>query len=310
MSHDNDHRFKKVAVLMGGPSAEREVSLRSGTAVAAALERRGYAVVAVDVTDHTLNLPAGTEAVFIAMHGEFGEDGMAQNLLERRGIPYTGSGPRSSAVSFDKVQSKKILVKQGIATPEYEVLRAGDRRTLSLPLVTKPARQGSSIGAHRVFDEAGWDPAIRDTFLYDREAIVERYIAGREMTVGIVGDEALPVIEIRAPDEWYSYAAKYTKGRTEYLVPTPIGEQAARQCRTLALNTFRSFGARGFARVDLRLSIGGRACVLELNSIPGFTETSLLPKAAAQAGMDFEELCDRILRAAACGVAEAIADAG
>lgn len=310
MNEDSGKRFEKVAVLMGGPSAEREVSLRSGAAVAGALERRGYAATAVDVTGRALALPAGVEAVFIALHGEFGEDGAVQRLLEDRRIPYTGAGPRSSEVSFDKVQSKKILAKQGIPTPEYEVLHSGDRRTLPLPLVVKPARQGSSIGVHRVFAESDWEPAIRDALSFDREAIVERYIAGRELTVGFVGESPLPVIEIRAPDDWYSYAAKYTKGRTEYLVPAPIGEETARQCQQLALDTFRAFGARGLGRVDLRLSPEGRAYVLELNTIPGFTETSLLPKAAARAGLSFEALCERILQSAVCGAVECIADAG
>ena len=301
--------FRKVAVLMGGPSAEREVSLRSGQAIARALKARGYEVAEVDVTGRSLELPAGVEAVFIALHGEFGEDGRVQTLLESRRIPYTGAGPKSSEVSFDKVQSKRILVAQGVATADYEVLRAGDRRKIPLPVVTKPARQGSSIGVHRVFAEGEWEEAIRDTLSYDPAAIVEAYVAGHELTVGIVEDRALPVIEIRAPGDWYSYTAKYTKGQTEYLVPAPIGQAETERCQALAQETFRAFGCRGFARVDFRMSPQGRLYVLELNTIPGFTETSLLPKAAAKAGMDFEELCDRIMRTAVCGKAERIADA-
>lgn len=291
-------RFHKVVVLMGGPSAEREVSLRSGTAVAKGLRDAGYDVAEVDVAGYELDLPDDAEAVFVALHGEFGEDGRIQRLLEEKGIPYTGSGPAASRTAFDKVLSKKVFVENGIPTPRYEVLRNGDASSLPLPVVAKPACQGSSIGVNRALRKADLADAIADAFRYGSEVIVEEYIDGRELTVGIVEDEALPVIEIVAPDKWYDYDAKYTRGKSDYLVPAPIDDKLGAECRSLAMRTFEALGCRGFARVDFRLSTDGRIYVLELNSIPGFTETSLLPKAAARAGMSFSGLCDRILNSA------------
>lgn len=291
--------FKKVAVLMGGPSAEREVSLRSGRAVARGLADAGYDVQAVDVEDRTLDVPDGVEAVFIALHGEFGEDGDVQALLERRGLPYTGSGPRASRAAFDKVLSKRIMSEHGVPTPAYEVLHRGDARALPLPLVLKPASQGSSIGVHRVFAEQDWDAALEDALTYDRAVVAEAFVEGRELTVGVLGDRALPVLEIVAPDNWYDYASKYTSGACRYLVPAPLDEDVAERCRQAALDTFQAHGARGFGRVDLRLDPNGDIFVFELNTIPGFTETSLLPKAAAEFGLNFPALCARIM-AMAC----------
>ncbi len=295
--------FKNVAVLMGGPSSERAVSLNSGRAVANGLRQAGYAVTEVDVTGRALNLPAGMDAVFVALHGEFGEDGGVQGLLEEMGIPYTGSGPESSRYSFDKQLSKKTFVQNGIPTPRYEILRSGESRTLALPVVVKPPCQGSSIGISRVLCEAEWEPALREALRFGPEVLVEEYIAGRELTVGIVDREALPVVEIVAPDGNYDYESKYTKGRTQYLVPAPLSPAASDACRAIAMRTFDALRCRGLARVDFRLSTEGELYVLELNNIPGFTETSLLPKAALCAGMTFPLLCDRILRAATQGAA-------
>lgn len=293
-------QFKKIAVLMGGPSAEREVSLRSGAAVARGLREAGYEATEVDVKDRKLRLPKDTEAVFIALHGEFGEDGEVQKLLEQRGIPYTGSNPEASKASFDKVLSKRIFDENGISTPKYEVLGKNGVRTLPLPVVVKPSSQGSSIGVHRVFEESEWSAAMGDALSYDKEVIVEAYIKGRELTVGIVGTDAMPVIEVVAPDDWYSYQAKYTKGETKYLVPAPIDAETAAKCQELALRTFKALGCRGLARVDIRMSGDGGLYVLELNNIPGFTETSLLPKAASQSGLSFSALCDRIIKTIEC----------
>lgn len=288
-------RFNKVAVLMGGPSSEREVSLRSGAAVAKGLREAGYDVTEVDVTGHTLELPAGIEAAFVALHGEFGEDGQIQTLLEQKGIPYTGSNPSASRASFDKLLTKAILVKHGVSTPRYEVLQKGQPRTLPLPVVVKPPRQGSSIGIHRVFKDSEWAAAVEDAFKYDHELLVEEYIEGRELTVGVVGDVVMPIVEIVAPGDWYSYTAKYTKGQTQYMVPADIGPAATAKCKALALQTFSALGCAGFGRVDIRLAPDGGAYVLELNNIPGFTETSLLPKAASEYGLNFPTLCDRIM---------------
>jgi D-alanine-D-alanine ligase len=294
-------KFRKVAVLKGGPSSEREVSLRSGAAVARGLTEAGYDVTEIDVKDSSLDLPAGTEAVFIALHGEFGEDGQVQALLETKGIPYTGSNAEASRASFDKLISRRLLAEHGVPIPAGEVLRAGDRRTQALPLVVKPPRQGSSIGVHRVFHEKDWAPALADALTFGREVLVEQFIPGRELTVGIVGRETLPVIEVLAPDGWYDYTAKYTRGRTEYQVPARMDASLEATCRELALRTFDALGCRGLGRVDIRATPDGHAYVLELNNIPGFTETSLLPKAAACTGLNFSALCDRIMSSARLG---------
>lgn len=292
-------RFRKVAVLMGGPSAEREISLRSGAAVANGLRASGYAVTEIDVKDRTLTIPPGIEAAFVALHGEFGEDGGVQAILERAGIPYTGSSPEASRAAFDKKASKAVFAARGVPTPEFEILRAGQARRLPLPVVVKPTCQGSSYGVHRVTAEEEWAAAAADVFTYGPDLLVETYIPGLELTVGIVDGEALPAIEIVAPEGNYDYTAKYTKGMTQYLVPAPIEPAVAARSQAIALQTFHALGCRSLARVDFRLSPAGELFVLELNSIPGFTETSLLPKAAAAIGISFAALCDRIMNTAA-----------
>ena len=295
-------RFSKVGVLKGGPSAEREVSLRSGAAVAGGLRQAGYSVVEIDVTAPQLDLPPGLDGVFIALHGEFGEDGQAQALLEQRGVPYTGSNAGASRASFDKRLSKRAFVDAGIPTPAYELVRAAGTTRMPLPVVIKPPCQGSTIGIHKVARKSQWAAALRDALRYGDEILVEEYIPGRELTVGILGGEALPVVEIVAPDGWYDYQAKYHgQGRTEYRVPAPLPDSLAQRCRQLAADTFRALGCRGFARVDFRLTDDGRPFVLELNNIPGFTESSLLPKAARAAGIEFPDLCARIMEMAALG---------
>ena len=301
MKNEKPKRFKKVAVLKGGPSAEREVSLRSGAAVANGLREAGYDVVEIDVTDFSLNLPRGIEAVFIALHGAFGEDGRLQRLLDAQGVPYTGSGADASEAAFDKRLSKKVFVGAGVPTAGYELVRKGGRRRMPLPVVVKPSCQGSSIGVHMVFSENEWEAAVSDALTYGDEALVEEYIEGREVTVGIVGDKVLPAVEIVTPGDWYSYRSKYNSGgATRYLVPAPLSEETARGCADAAWETFQALGCRGFGRVDIRLSTDGKVNVLEMNTIPGFTETSLLPKAAKQAGMSFPALCAGIMEMATC----------
>jgi D-alanine-D-alanine ligase len=280
---------------MGGPSAERAVSLRSGAAIARGLREAGYETTEVDVRDRNLRLPGETDAVFLALHGEFGEDGEIQSLLNRMGIPYTGSGAAASRLAFDKALCKPKFLRNGIPTPAYEILERGQPRRLPLPVVTKPPRQGSSVGAHRVFTEPEWPAAAEDTLRYGDAMLVEAYVPGRELTVGIVDREALPAVEIVAPDGWYDYRAKYTQGLTSYRVPAPLDDGIRRACREIALEVFHTLGCRGLGRVDFRLSPDNRLYALEINTIPGFTETSLLPKAAAAAGMDFPSLCDAIL---------------
>ena len=289
-------RFQKVAVMMGGPSSEREVSLRSGAAVAKALRARGYEVAEVVVgEDCSFEVPPGTEVAFVAMHGRFGEDGGIQAVLQKKSIPHTGSSPEASARAFDKFQSKPILVKAGIPTPPFEFLRKGQKRTLPLPVVVKPVRQGSSVGVSRVFREEEWPAALEAALGYDEIALVEEFIPGMELTVGVVGDTVLPVIEILTPDGNYDYHAKYTEGASSHQIPARIPEETTSACQQTALAVFRALGCSGMGRVDIRLRPDGKFFVLELNNIPGFTDVSLLPDAAKKHGWDFQELCDRIL---------------
>jgi len=290
--------YNRVAVLMGGPSDEREVSLKSGAAVAVGLRKAGYDVFEVDLTGHEVVLPDGIDAVFIALHGEFGEDGQVQAILDDMGMPYTGSGAVGSKKAMDKVLTKRAFDEFDIPSPLYEVLRRGDMRTLGLPVVVKPACQGSSIGVHCVFSEDEWDGALKDAFCYGEELLVEKFVSGRELTVGVVGRRALPVIEIVVADGWYGYEAKYTKGQTEYIVPARIDDGVAAEAQKIALRVFDALECSGFGRVDFILSEDDELVVLELNSIPGFTETSLLPKAAASAGIEFSKLCDIIMQSA------------
>lgn len=297
----NNRKFKRVAVLKGGPSSEREISLKSGAAVARGLKDAGYEVVEVDVRDRTLDLPGPVDAVFIALHGEFGEDGQVQSLLEAKKIPYTGSNPTSSRTSFDKRLSKRTFLQAGIPTAAYEVLGPNDHLTLPYPVVIKPPCQGSTIGIFKVSRPEEWEPAFQQSLRYDGEVIAEAFIPGREFTVGIVGDTVLPVIEILAPDGWYDFTAKYGKGQSRHLCPAPLDAATASRMQRIAMDTFTALGCRGLGRVDFRLTDDGALYVLELNNIPGFTETSLLPEAAQAAGIGFSDLCERIMEMAELG---------
>lgn len=283
---------------MGGTSGEREVSLRSGASVAKGLLEAGYQVESLIIGSEELSIPAGIEAVFIALHGAFGEDGQIQRILEDRKIPYTGSGPEASRRSFDKLLSKEIFIAAGLPTPEYAVVKRGDPNPFPLPVVTKPVREGSSLGIHIVRIDDEWGPSLESTLRYGERAIVERYISGRELTAGIVCDQVLPVIEIAPAESYYDYNAKYQRHDTHYIVPADISDEIAARCRKLAEEAYHALGCSGLSRVDFRMTSGGELYILENNSIPGFTESSLLPKAAKAAGMEFPELCDRIMRAA------------
>lgn len=296
MAVDNKKRFQKVTVLKGGPSSEREVSLRSGAAVAQALRERGYEVAEVEVgRDGSFAIPPGTEIAFVAMHGQFGEDGGIQAELRRRGVLHTGSSPEACARSFDKSASKPILAAAGIPTPVYEFLREGQPRTLPLPVVVKPVRQGSSVGMSRVFAEAEWPAALARALACDGLALVEEFIPGQELTVGMVGDAVFPVVEIVTADGNFDYEQKYTPGKSAHKIPAEIPAEIARACQQAAQATFRALGCAGMGRVDIRLRPDGKFFVLELNNIPGMTTVSLLPDAARAHGWSFPELCERIL---------------
>ncbi|HSE60182.1 MAG TPA: D-alanine--D-alanine ligase [Nitrospiraceae bacterium] len=302
----------RVGVLMGGQSAERDVSLRTGQAVHQALVRRGYDTVAIDVGPNIARdlheLKVGL--AFIALHGPGGEDGTIQGLLESLGIPYTGSGVRASAVAMHKVLTKVVLASQGIPVPPGGVIvkeRAKGKRPplprgLKWPVVVKPATQGSTIGVSIVRKPAGWMEALELAHRYDNEAVVEAFIPGHEITVGVLRSgstlQALPAVEIAAPEGFYDFSAKYQKGQTRYLCPAPLSGKVARLLRDLARRSYEAIGCEGAARVDFRVTPKGKPSVLEVNTVPGMTETSLLPMAAAQAGIDYDGLTERILESA------------
>ncbi len=291
-------RFDSVAVLKGGGSAEREVSLQSGAAVAAGLREAGYTVTEIDVSTPDFVVPEGVEAVFIALHGTFGEDGGAQARLEELNIPYVGAGVEASRIAFDKCLTEAVLREAGVPVPESEVLCRGEERTLALPLAVKPPRQGSSVGCHLVFEESDWTSAFEDALQYDSEILVQQFIPGREFTVGVVDGTVLPVVEVVTAEGWYDYTAKYEVDTTRYIVPAELDAEKVIEMQTMALKTFEALNCRGFGRVDFRMTAEGGLFVLELNTIPGFTAHSLLPKAAASAGIDFPSLCDRIMQTA------------
>jgi D-alanine-D-alanine ligase len=296
----NTKKIHRVAVLKGGISAERDVSLQSGATIAEGLRAAGYEVTEIDVVAPDFTVPEGVEAVFVALHGTFGEDGGAQARLTELGLPYVGANVESSRRSFDKLLTEQCLRAAGVPVPESETRRRGDvRRELSLPVAVKPPRQGSSVGCSLVFREEEWIPALEAAWRYDEEALVQRFIPGREFTVGIVAGQVLPVVEIVTAAGWYDYIAKYEADTTRYVVPAELDAATTARMQQTALRTFETLGARGFGRVDFRMTPQGEQFVLELNTIPGFTSHSLLPKAAAAAGIALPELCDRILRTAA-----------
>ena len=293
----------KIAVLMGGPSAERQVSLNSGAAVVNALTGTGAKVVPIDVRETKFGIPRDVDVVFIALHGTFGEDGTVQRMLEDSGIAYTGSGPEASACAFDKIAAKAKFIEAGIPTPKCEVFdraRCDLKRLtkLGFPLVVKPARQGSSVGVSIVQEETDLEEACQIAWGYDHHLLAEQFIAGRELTVGIFDGHALPVIEIQPKHDFFTYDAKYTKGQTDYLVPAPLERSLESQVKAAALRAHDSLGCRDFSRVDLILSKKNQLFVLEVNTIPGLTETSLVPKAARAAGIEFRDLCARMVQMA------------
>ena len=285
---------KKVAVLLGGPGPEREVSLRSGAAVARALRSLGAFVQEVDVKNSSLSLPEPIDLAYNMIHGTFGEDGQIQEILERQGIPYTGEGVAGSQLAFDKILSKRKFDEHGVPTGRWHVIAAGQKPRFEVPFVVKSPRQGSSVGVHIIKDSADLDAALEDCFRFGEAVIVEEFFSGRELTVGILGDVALPVIEIVPREGFYDYQHKYTKGASEYFVPAPIGDEATQAVQYAALAAKRALGLEIYSRVDVILASDGSLNVLEINTIPGMTETSLLPKAAAAAGLDFPTLCERI----------------
>ncbi|MHC1766484.1 MAG: D-alanine--D-alanine ligase [Verrucomicrobiia bacterium] len=287
-----------ISVLLGGPSAEREVSLKSGAAVAQALRSLGHRVHEIDPRPGTLALPAGTDVAFLALHGTYGEDGTVQRELEALRIPYTGCDAESSRVAFDKVLAKERFVSAGVPTARSVVVTAPDAPWpdgWKPPVVLKPARQGSSVGLVFIDRIADWAAGLVEAFKHDSLVLVEEKIAGRETTVAILDGKALPVVEVRPKQGAYDFHNKYTAGRTEYFCPAPFDASITERIQAAALDAFHAVGCRDYARVDVMVDASGVPWVLEVNTLPGMTETSLLPKAAAAAGLSYPGLCQAMI---------------
>ena len=287
-----------ITVLLGGPSAEREVSLRTGQAAARALRSLGHEVFEVDPNPGLSALPSSTDVVFLALHGTYGEDGTVQAELERLGVPYTGCGPEASRIAFDKVLTKERCITAGVPTARYRVIedpRASLPAELSLPLVVKPVRQGSSVGLQFVNTAAEWPAALGESLRFDSHVLVEQRIIGRETTVGILDRQPLPIVEVRPKQGSYDYKNKYTSGATEYFCPAPFDSATTARIQDAALRAFDAIGGRDYARVDVMITPSNEPVVLEVNTLPGMTETSLLPKAAAAAGISYADLCQRMI---------------
>jgi len=297
---------RKIGVLMGGMSSEREVSLRSGGAVFNALKKIGYNAVAIDAASNICEVLKNekVDIAFLVLHGGWGEDGSIQGLLEVMGIPYTGSDVISSALAMNKSASRKVFLYHEIPVPPFTVVSENSETlnsqlsTLNFPLpwVVKPVCEGSSVGVSIVRDKGQIESALKNGFSYGNEIIIEKYIEGREVHIGILNDRALGGVEVKASLEFYSYEAKYTAGLTEYILPPKIDEAVYMKAKDVALSANRALGCSGATRVDLRIDNDGNPYVLEVNTIPGMTETSLLPKIAKEAGFDFPALVEEILK--------------
>lgn len=290
-----------ITVLRGGPSAEREVSLRSGAAVAKALRSLGHKVDEVDPIPGDLCIPAGTRAVFLALHGTYGEDGTVQSELEELGLPYTGCGVRASLYAFDKILTKRRCLKAGVPTARFE--RFIDASSpwpegWAPPVVLKPVRQGSSVGLRFVDRIEDFPKALAESLGHGGEVLMEERILGRETTVGILDGSPLPVVEVRPKAGSYDYANKYTPGRTEYFCPADFDASITRAIQGAAMSAFEAIGGRDYARVDVMIRPDGSPVVLEVNTLPGMTPTSLFPDAARAVGLDFPALTDALVRSA------------
>lgn len=286
---------------MGGPGSERKVSLATARGVAKALRSLGADVTEVDVHDENFQLPADVDLGFITIHGTFGEDGQIQKVLEKRGVAYTGENVQGSELAFDKIRSKEKFREHGVNTPAWEVIQPGQRPTIPLPIVVKPPREGSTVGVVIVKGEESLDFAIAEAAKYGRDLLIEKFVSGRELTIGILGDQALPIIEIIPKGGFYDFNNKYPflnpqgGGAAEHVCPAHIDEATTRAVQNLALKAFRALDLKVYGRVDIILSDSGEPFVLEINTIPGMTEASLLPEAAAAAGISYVDLCSRIM---------------
>jgi D-alanine-D-alanine ligase len=292
----------KIVVMLGGPSAEREVSLRSGAGVVKALRSLGHTVVELDPKTPDWILPPDTEVVCLApLHGTYGEDGTVQRQLAQLGVLFTGCDSEASRIAFDKVLTKQKCIEAGVPTAKFVVVpseKAPLPKDLRLPLVVKPVRQGSSVGLQFVERAEDWPNALAEALKFDSEVLVEEKIVGRETTVGILDGDALPIVEVRPKAGAYDYRNKYTAGCTEYFCPAEFDAATTKRIQDAALGAYHAIGGRDYARVDVMVrpaQCGSEPIVLEVNTLPGMTETSLLPKAAKAAGISYEELCQRMI---------------
>ena len=302
----------KVAVLLGGKSAEREVSLKSGSMVLAALRKQGIDAHGFDPSEKGFEvlLQEKFDRVFIALHGRFGEDGTVQGILEWLRLPYTGSGVLASALAMDKLRTKRMWEAEGLPTAPFEVLTAQSSfsqtvKRLKLPIFVKPASEGSSVGMTKVKAAGKLKAAYEAAAKHDPVVIAEKFIDGPELTVAILGEQALPVIRIETPREFYDYEAKYIANDTRYIVPCGLPAKKERELQELCLAAFRALGCRGWGRVDLMLNRRGRPYLLEVNTSPGMTGHSLVPMAARAEGTSYEDLCVQILRSASLKIGQA-----
>lgn len=300
---------KKVGVLMGGIGPEREISLKTGDAIATALEGRGHHVVRIDVDrslDETLR-KTPIDVAFLALHGTYGEDGCVQGLLEMMGIPYTGSGVLASALAMDKLKAKELFRLYNVPTPAYYVVEREDLGRLEemhgsfgFPVFVKPRRSGSSVGAGRATNMSELAQRCEEAAKFDSSVLVERFVIGREVTVGVLDGRALGALEIVPRGEFYDYKSKYSKGQSDYHLPARLPPTRYKGVLNLAERAHKALGCRGFTRVDLLVTEGENEYVLEVNTLPGMTPLSLLPKIAQGAGYDFGDLCEQILSRATC----------
>ncbi len=300
---------ERVAVLMGGSTNEREISLISGKAVVEALSNRSFQVMAIDVNNEAKleeELKKNKiDVVFIALHGRFGEDGSVQRLLEKLNIPYTGSGVNASFLAFNKIEAKKIFQLKNVPTPPFFILGNGQdvkpnlkKMPFEFPWVVKPEAEGSSIGLSIVERVEGLDKALSLSFSYGARVLIEKYIQGREITIGILDEYPLPIVEVIPKNQFYDYRAKYTKGLSEYVVPAAVELEVYKNAQKIALAAHQALGCETMSRVDMRLDRENQPYVLEINTIPGLTELSLLPKAARAIGISFPDLCTILVKLA------------
>jgi D-alanine-D-alanine ligase len=287
-----------ITVMLGGPSAEREVSLRTGTAVAKALRSLGHEVHELDPVNATWTLPPKTDVVFLALHGTYGEDGIVQEQLEKLGVPYTGCDPEASRIAFDKVLTKQRCVAAGVPTAKFEVFDSAEASWpigWTPPVILKPVRQGSSVGLKFVERVENFHAALAEALRFDSQVLMEEKIIGRETTVGILDGKPLPVVEVKVKEGQFDYKNKYTPGASEHFCPADFDAATTKKIQDAALGAFNAIGGRDYARVDVMVRANGDPIVLEVNTLPGMTELSLLPDAAKAAGINYAQLCQMMI---------------